>query len=80
MREIDKVLKLLSAIANQHHKTVVQVVLNWLIKDPLVIPIPGATNAKQAEENVGAAGWRLTSEELKEIEQLLNELKIEYYP
>ena len=80
MREIDRLLKLLSTIANQHDKTVVQVVLNWLIKDPLIIPIPGATSMKQAEENVGATGWRLTGQELKEIQQLLDELKIEYYP
>ena len=80
MREISRLLKLLSAVADRHHKTMVQVALNWLMKDPFIIPIPGATNTKQAEENAGAAGWRLTGGELKEIEQLLSELKIEYYP
>jgi aryl-alcohol dehydrogenase-like predicted oxidoreductase len=80
MVEIDKLLKLLSLIADRHRKTMVQVALNWLMKDSFVIPIPGATSIKQAEENVGATGWRLSSEELEEIEQLLCELKIEYYP
>jgi len=80
MREIDKLLKVITKIANQHHKTVVQVVLNWLKKDSMVIPIPGATSVKQAEENVGAVGWKLSSEELKEIEQTSNEMKITYYP
>jgi aryl-alcohol dehydrogenase-like predicted oxidoreductase len=80
MHEIEKVIIVLSAIAKRHDKTVAQVALNWLRKDSLVIPIPGATSPKQAEENAGSAGWRLSEGELKEIEQVFNELKIEYYP
>jgi aryl-alcohol dehydrogenase-like predicted oxidoreductase len=79
-REIEKVLTVLSAIGKQHDKTVAQVALNWLMRDPIVIPIPGASNPKQAEENAGAAGWRLRDGELKEIEHVLDKLKIEYYP
>jgi aryl-alcohol dehydrogenase-like predicted oxidoreductase len=33
-----------------------------------VIPLPGARDAKQAEQNAGAFGWRLTEEEIKELE------------
>ena len=35
-----------------------------------MIPIPGAKNAKQAQENAGALGWRLTSEEVAQLETL----------
>lgn len=50
--------------AQTHDKTISQVALNWLIsKDELIIPIPGAKNARQARENAGAIGWRLTEEE-----------------
>jgi pyridoxine 4-dehydrogenase len=37
-------------------------------KDELIIPIPGAKNARQASENIGAIGWRLSEEEMKQIE------------
>jgi diketogulonate reductase-like aldo/keto reductase len=33
-----------------------------------VIPLGGARDAKQAEQNAGALGWRLTNEEIKELE------------
>jgi len=36
--------------------------------DECVIPIPGAKNARQASENAGAIGWRLTDEEFKQID------------
>ncbi len=40
-----------------------QVALNWLMcKD--AIPIPGAKSARQAQDNAGALGWRLTAEEV----------------
>jgi aryl-alcohol dehydrogenase-like predicted oxidoreductase len=33
-----------------------------------VIPLGGARDAKQAEQNAGALGWRLTNEEIAELE------------
>lgn len=33
-----------------------------------VIPLGGARDAKQAEENAGALGWRLTNDEITELE------------
>jgi aryl-alcohol dehydrogenase-like predicted oxidoreductase len=44
-----------------------QVALNWVICKGAV-PIPGAKSARQAEENAGAAGWGLTSEEVAALE------------
>ena len=46
-----------------------QVALNWLICQG-AIPIPGAKNARQAQENAGALGWRLTTEEVAELNQV----------
>ncbi len=37
--------------------------LAWLIAQGAV-PIPGAKNREQAEQNAGALGWRLSDEEL----------------
>ena len=46
-----------------------QVSLNWLIcKD--AVPIPGAKNLRQAQENCGAAGWRLTDEEVAKLDEV----------
>jgi len=80
MREIQKVLTVLSSVAKRHQKAVAQVALNWLRKDPLVIPIPGATNPKQAEENAKSVGWKLNDDELKEIDKTLANLKVTYFP
>ena len=44
--------------------------INWLLAaDPCIIPIPGAENARQAAENAGALGWRLTEQEHRRISQ-----------
>jgi aryl-alcohol dehydrogenase-like predicted oxidoreductase len=46
------------------------VALNWLLTtDACIIPIPGAKNAWQVSQNVGALGWRLTEEEHLRISQ-----------
>jgi aryl-alcohol dehydrogenase-like predicted oxidoreductase len=60
----------LEEIAHAHEKTIAQVALNWLLsKDEHIIPIPGAKNERQARENAGALGWRLTEEEQTRISQ-----------
>jgi aryl-alcohol dehydrogenase-like predicted oxidoreductase len=46
-----------------------QVALNWCICKGTV-PIPGAKNARQAQENAGGAGWRLTGDEVAELDEL----------
>jgi len=48
-------------------KTPGQVALNWLIARG-ALPIPGAKNAQQAQENLGATGWTLTEAEVLAVE------------
>ena len=48
-------------------KTPAQVALNWTMRKGAV-PIPGAKNARQVEENVGALGWQLTDDEVAAID------------
>ncbi|GHO42433.1 hypothetical protein KSX_05960 [Ktedonospora formicarum] len=44
--------------------------MNWLtMRDEHVIPIPGAKNVRQAQENAGALGWALTTEEFERIDE-----------
>ena len=49
-------------------KTPSQVSLNWLMCKGAV-PIPGAKNLRQAQENFGALGWRLTDEEVAKLDE-----------
>jgi myo-inositol catabolism protein IolS len=79
LREISKLIPVLEKIAKARNKTVAQVALNWLLREGNVIPIPGAKNPRQAEENAGAADWRLTSQELKEIEDALSKISLDYW-
>jgi aryl-alcohol dehydrogenase-like predicted oxidoreductase len=68
-RKIEPLLQTMEDIANNHSKTIGQVALNWLLaKDEHIIPIPGAKNVRQATENAGAIGWRLTREEFERID------------
>ena len=49
-------------------KTNSQVALNWLICKG-TMPIPGAKNAEQAQENTGALGWKLTDVEVAKLDE-----------
>jgi pyridoxine 4-dehydrogenase len=67
--KIGPLLKLMTAIGQEHGgKSKTQVALNWCICKG-TMPIPGAKNAAQAEENAGALGWRLTDEEVAKLDQ-----------
>jgi diketogulonate reductase-like aldo/keto reductase len=45
------------------------VALRWLIENPIVLPIPGAKNGKQAMDNAGALTFSLTPEEVESLSQ-----------
>ncbi len=79
LREAEKVLRVLRGIAKSRGRTVAQVALGWLAKDPLVIPIPGAKRPAQAEENAGAAEIRLTREELRRIEAASRRVRLDTF-
>lgn len=49
-------------------RTPSQVAINWVIAKA-AIPIPGAKNAAQATENVGALGWSLSDEEVAALDR-----------
>ena len=45
------------------------VALRWLIENPVVLPIPGAKNASQAQQNAGALGFSLSAAEVAELDR-----------
>lgn len=54
-------------IARRRGKSVAQVALNYVICKG-AIPIPGARDAAQLEDNLGAMGWRLSPGEIARME------------
>lgn len=79
LREIAGLLKVLQGMANKRGKTVAQVALNWILSHPGVIPIPGAKNAEQAEQNASAAGWSLTQDEMREVTAAADTTELDYF-
>ena len=67
--KLGPLLKLMTEIGQDHGgKSNVQVALNWVICKG-ALPIPGAKNAVQAQENASALGWRLTDEEFARLDE-----------
>jgi len=58
----------LGRIAAAHGKTVRQVILNFLTRERSVFAIPKASRVEHVQENAGAAGWRLTAEDVAAID------------
>lgn len=59
----------LAEVAQAHQASVAQVALNWLLaRDPHIIPIPGASKAAHAKQNVETLSWRLTDDEFAAID------------
>lgn len=54
-------------LLKDHYGHLLQVAINWCICKG-TIPIPGVKSVKQAEENLGSLGWRLSSDEIFELE------------
>jgi aryl-alcohol dehydrogenase-like predicted oxidoreductase len=70
MAEIEPIIAELRRIGTAHGgKTPSQVALNWIICKGAV-PIPGAKNAAQAEQNAGALGWQLTADDVGALDRV----------
>ncbi len=69
LERAERLLPLMKEIGEGHGgRTPAQVALNWLMCKEAV-PIPGAKNARQAKDNAGALGWRLTEAEVAALDQ-----------
>lgn len=75
LTKLQPLLNRIREIGQSYNKTNTQVVLNWLVSQDNVLPIPGAKNAEQAKEFAGSLGWRLTDEEITELRSLASEIK-----
>jgi len=67
--KIPALIKLMTTIGQDHGgKSNAQVALNWTICKG-TLPIPGAKNETQAQQNAGALGWKLTEDEVARLDQ-----------
>lgn len=72
--KIEPLLKLMTEIGQDHGgKSNAQIALNWTICKG-ALPIPGAKNAEQAQQNAGALGWRLTEDEVAKLDAVSDEI------
>ena len=68
MEVVDRVVAELRRVGEKHGgKLPSQVALNWVMAKGAV-PIPGAKNRHQAEENAGALGWTVDEEDLARLD------------
>jgi aryl-alcohol dehydrogenase-like predicted oxidoreductase len=68
MEVVERIVDVLRSVGAAHgERTPGQVALAWIIAKGAV-PIPGAKNRAQAEENAGALGWRMDDAELAALD------------
>jgi len=64
------VIDTLFEVADEAGKSPAQVALNWVLHQPgVTAPIIGARTMQQLEDNLGAAGWSLSPDQLKRLNE-----------
>lgn len=65
---LDQAHSALATVARRHGCTEGQAAIAWLLRlSPVVLPIPGTSRVSHLEENMAAAGVRLTDEDIAEL-------------
>jgi aryl-alcohol dehydrogenase-like predicted oxidoreductase len=71
-RNLSVVEELIEFSESRGH-TILELAFSWLLtRSAVVSVIAGATSSEQARSNAAAAGWRLTDEELAEIDSIVS--------
>lgn len=77
LRANQNLLDLLHAQAAKKGCTMAQLALAWILsKRPWIVPIPGTTKLSRLEENIGAASVELTADEMKALDEKLDQIQI----
>lgn len=58
----------MKAVCERNGRSPSQVALNWLASKPAVFTIPRASTVEHVRSNLGASGWRLSPQDLQELE------------
>jgi aryl-alcohol dehydrogenase-like predicted oxidoreductase len=78
-RKVNQALvDLLGKIGERKKATPAQIALAWLLSQkPWIVPIPGTRKLSRLDENIGAAGVELTSDDLREIDSASSKIKVQ---
>jgi aryl-alcohol dehydrogenase-like predicted oxidoreductase len=73
-RKVQDAVTQLKGIADELGKSPAQVSLNWIIHRPAVSSaIIGVSRLEQLEENIGAIGWELSDEHVRQLDEAFAE-------
>jgi aryl-alcohol dehydrogenase-like predicted oxidoreductase len=66
-----RIVNALQAFVERRGRTLLELAFSWLLRDPVVPSvIAGATTPEQIAQNIAAAGWAFTTDELVEIDRI----------
>ena len=69
---------LLGRVAARKKATPAQIALAWLLaRKPWIVPIPGTTKLSRFEENIGAVGVELSTDDLHEIQSAASNIDVQ---
>jgi aryl-alcohol dehydrogenase-like predicted oxidoreductase len=72
------IVDLLARAGAQKQATSAQMALAWLLaRKPWIVPIPGTTKLRRLDENIGAAAIKLTSDDLKRIDDAAAQISVQ---
>ena len=75
LRENEKFMIWIRLLAEEKHATPAQISLAWMsAKKAYIVPIPGTRKVKRLEENMKASEIVLTAEEVRKIDEMLDEM------
>jgi len=69
MEELAPLLAVMERLSKEHDKPMTAVALNYVMCKG-AIPLGGARNLEQAAQNAKALGWRLSDQEIEELEKV----------
>ena len=79
-RNLEIVEALIAFAATRGH-TILELAISWLLRhDVISSVIAGATRPEQVRANAASAGWKLTDEELSEIDEILTSVELPDVP
>jgi aryl-alcohol dehydrogenase-like predicted oxidoreductase len=71
-------VELIGKFAEQKKATPAQIALAWVLaQKPWIAPIPGTTKLHRLEENIGGANVELTTDDLREIDNLTAQIDVQ---
>jgi aryl-alcohol dehydrogenase-like predicted oxidoreductase len=68
LESVMPVIEELERIGGSHDRSPAQVALNWLARQENVLPIPGAKNAQQAQDNARSIDFEISEREAEQLD------------